>query len=55
MIQDKRILITGATGYIGSQLVKDLVADNHLYCTFRTYEKRVSGEKIDGSSMQKVR
>jgi nucleoside-diphosphate-sugar epimerase len=55
MIQDKRILITGATGYIGSQLMEDLVADNNLYCTFRIHENRVSGEKIDGSSMQKVR
>jgi nucleoside-diphosphate-sugar epimerase len=54
MIREKRILITGATGYIGSQLVQSLEADNQLYCTYRAHEKKVLGEGIEWISWDMV-
>jgi nucleoside-diphosphate-sugar epimerase len=47
ILSGKRILITGATGYIGSKLIQSLKGENELFCTFRNSEKKVPDKKVE--------
>ncbi|MBY0244863.1 MAG: NAD(P)-dependent oxidoreductase [Sphingobacteriaceae bacterium] len=46
MLEDKRILITGATGFVGWHLAKRLAVNNTVYCVVRKSSNLVKLEKI---------
>ena len=41
----KKIFITGASGYIGSNIVKVLSKKNQLYCLTKTKQKKLHNVK----------
>jgi len=45
-VKNKKILVTGATGFIGKNLVKTLAKDNDLYCTTRSRDKMYELENV---------
>ena len=48
MLQNKNILITGATGFIGYNLAKYLVQDNCVYCLVRKTSNLVNLQQLSG-------